>query len=410
MIHIFTITARNYLGIALTLGESVSRHHPEARFSICVSDGLGGLDLVLSNPLHRLIDVPALFAPEIAEDLAFKYNITEYCTAVKPRMFRHLFALEPATDLVYYMDPDTYLFSRLDCITAATPDKTLYLAPHLIDYRLADDHPYPEYHHLWEGIFNLGFCAIRRTGWSARVIDWWDARLLEYCYADHTDGLHTDQKWMDYAPVFFGPELEIVRNHGVNAAHWNLSERPITFDGTDYFAQRDKLVFFHFSGFDFKGELLTKHVPAEVQQGYLTPTVIELSKKYRAAVKGNRFDDFIMIPYAFATFDDGTPVTQPLRRLYRELKKSRPISAPFSSCGELFSLFRDAKLLDKSAAARSNFSKATVPDLGRKIEKVGNGLRFILRFVGFTRYAQLIKLAAYLGRFENHAFLLRKKP
>jgi hypothetical protein len=263
---------------------------------------------------------------------------------------------------------------------------------------------------LWEGIFNLGFCAIRRSDSSARIIDWWDSRLQEYCYADHLDGLHTDQKWMDYAPVFFGAELEVVRNHGVNAAHWNLAERPISFDGADYYAQRDKLVFFHFSGFDFKGELLTKHAPAEKQQGYLTPTVRDLGKAYRAAVKKNGFDDYIKIPYAFAAFDDGTPVTQPLRRLYRELRKSRAVRAPFSSRGELFGLLGAANLLDHSPAARANYSKATVTNVGGKIEKVGKLLRVVLRFIGFARYAQLVKLAAYLGRFENHAFLLGKKP
>jgi hypothetical protein len=409
MIHIFTITARNYLGIALTLGESITRHHPEAKFSICVSDGLAGLDVALPNPNHCLVDVPTLFPQAVGEDLAFKYNITEYCTAVKPAIFRHLFANETDTDLVYYMDPDTYLYSRLDCITAGTPGKTLYLAPHLIDCRVADDHPYPEYRHLWEGIFNLGFCAIRRSESSARIIEWWDNRLREYCYADHLDGLHTDQKWMDYAPVFFRDELEIVANYGVNVAHWNIAERPLSFDGERFFAKQKTLVFFHFSGFDFQNELLTKHSPAQAQQAYFTPAILRLSRDYRAAVKANGFDEFIKIPYAFATFDDGTPITQPLRRLYREFNKSRTITSPFATKGDFFELVREAKLVDSSPAARSNYSKATVQNLGAKLEKVASAMRLLLRLVGFKRYAQLVKLAGYLGRFENHAFLLRKK-
>jgi hypothetical protein len=409
MIHIFTITARNYLAIALTLGESVAKHHPEARFSICVADGLDGVDAVLASPNHRFVDVPAVLGKEVIDDLAFKYNITEYCTAVKPAIFRKIFRDEPDTELVYYMDPDTYLFGRLEAITGATPEKTLYLTPHLIDCRISDDHPYQEYHHLWEGIFNLGFCAIRRTASSNKIVDWWDARLREYCYADRNDGLHTDQKWMDYAPAFFTEQLEVVRNHGANAAHWNLAERPLSRIGDRYYAGNDALVFFHFSGFDFKGELLTKHAPADKQTTYLTPVVTELSRAYRAAVKAQRFDDFIRIPYRFGTFDDGTPVTPTLRRLYREIQKDDVIQQPFSSQGSFYALLNKKKLLDKSEAARSNYSKATVGNLGGKMVKLGRVMRAVLPIIGVKRYSQLVKLAGYLGRFENHVFLLKDK-
>jgi len=409
MIHIFTITARNYLAIALALGESVSRHHPEARFTICVADGLEGVDIVLTNSNHRLFDVPGMFDQSELEDLAFKYNITEYCTSVKPAIFRKIFADEPDTDLVYYMDPDTYLFSRLEAITAATPHKTLYLTPHLIDCRLADDHPYQEYHHLWEGIFNLGFCAIRRTADSEKIVDWWDARLRQYCYADRTDGLHTDQKWMDYAPAFFSEQLEVVRNHGANAAHWNLAERPIAEIDRKYHAGKDELVFFHFSGFDFKGELLTKHAPAEKQKVYLTPAIIHMSKVYRTEVKKQGFDDFIKIPYAFAAFDDGTPITPTLRRLYRELVKDQPLVRPFSAQGSFFALLNKKKLLDKSDAARGNYSKGTVDNLSAKMDRLGRILGRLLPIIGVKRYSQLVKLAGYLGRFENHAFLLKDR-
>lgn len=131
MIHIFTITARNYLSLALTLGDSIARHHPEARFTICVADGLDQLDGLLPatrHPGHRLVSALDLLPRAELDDIAFKYNITEYCTAIKPLMFKSLFA-DPAVDLVYYMDPDTHLYQRLDPITEGTPDKTLYLAP-----------------------------------------------------------------------------------------------------------------------------------------------------------------------------------------------------------------------------------------------------------------------------------------
>jgi hypothetical protein len=411
MIHFFTITARNYLSLALTLGDSIARHHPEARFTICVSDGLDQLDGLIparAHPGHRLLSAHELMPLEQLEDLAFKYNITEYCTAIKPLLFKTLFA-DPEVDLVYYMDPDTHLYQRLDPITADSPDKTLYLAPHLINCRLADDHPYPEYHHLWEGIFNLGFCAIRRTDATPRLLDWWDARLREYCYADHIDGLHTDQKWMDYAPVFFHDELEVVRHYGVNTAHWNLSERPLSLRDGTYHAGPDPLLFFHYSGFDFRSESLTKHTPVERQHSYTTEMLLGLAAEYRTAVKDNAYEQFLAIPYKFGTFTDGTPITQLHRRLYRVDSRSMAFVSPFSPQGSFYSALDQAGLLDYSLAAKANYSKATVSDVAGKMRTVERAMRWMLKIIGVRRYAQLVKLAAWLGRFEHHRFLLDKK-
>jgi hypothetical protein len=411
MIHIFTITARNYLSLALTLGDSVARHHPEAHFTICVADGLEELDGLLPSTAHaghRLLSAQELMPREQLEDLAFKYNITEYCTAIKPILFKTLFD-DSEVDLVYYMDPDTHLCQRLDPIIAGSPDKTLYLAPHLIDCRLADDHPYPEYHHLWEGVFNLGFCAIRRTDATGRLLDWWDARLREYCYADQFDGLHTDQKWMDYAPVFFHDELKVVRHYGVNAAHWNLSERPISLRDGIYHAGSDPLLFFHFSGFDFRGETLTKHVLVECQRSYTNEALLGLAAEYRVAVKANGYDRLLAVRYAFGTFSDGTPITQPHRRLYRVMSRGTTFASPFSAQGPFFEALAQAGLLDRSPAAKANYSKATVPDISAKMRTVELAMQWALKLMGVRRYAQFVKLAAWLGRFEHHRFLLDKK-
>ncbi|HAL39439.1 MAG TPA: hypothetical protein DCP03_15530 [Polaromonas sp.] len=409
MTHIFTITAKNYLSLALTLGQSVARHHPEALFTICVADGIDDLSMSYEQSGHRLIDARTVLPDSAFNDMAFKYDVTEFCTSFKPAVFKHLFDTEPTTDLIYYMDPDTRLYSRLDSITEGSPEKTLYLAPHLLDCRIADDNPYPEYHHLWEGIFNLGFCAIRRTAASRRVLDWWDARLGIYCYSDYTDGLHTDQKWMDYAPAFFTKELQVVRHYGVNVAHWNLIERPLTLENGMYYAGPDPLIFFHFSGFDFKGDLLNKGVPLDRQKTYSGPLLNDFARDYRQAVKDNGYEACIKLPYTYGRFDNGTPISKPHRRLYREYVKHNSVQNPFSIQGHFYLKLCDANLLDSSPAASANYSKATVSNLSRKLQMIGFGLRLFARTLGFRRYAQMVKLFGFLGRFENHNFLLDKQ-
>ena len=409
MIHIFTITARNYFSLALTLGQSVVRHHPEARFTICVADGLDGVALNYEHPGHQMLDARATLPAAAFADMTFKYDVTEFCTSFKPAVFKHLFDRDADTELVYYMDPDIRLYSRLDPITEGSPEKTLYLAPHLLDCRIADDNPYPEYHHLWEGIFNLGFCAIRRTAECARILDWWDARLQNYCYSDYTDGLHTDQKWMDYAPAFFTVQLQVVSHYGVNVAHWNLIERPLTFVNGTYYAGSDPLIFFHFSGFDFKGALFNKGVPLERQKAYTNSLLMDFASEYRQAVKDNGYDYYIKLSYGYARFDTGMPISKPIRRLYREYVKGNVVKNPFSNQEVFYNKLRDANLLDSSEAASANYSKATVENLSRKLKIIGFVLRLFARTLGFRRYAQMVKLFGFLGRFENHHFLLDKQ-
>ena len=407
MIHIFTITARNYLSLAITLGDSLAVHHPEAKFTIFVADGLGGVDE--QNIPHALKDVTTLLGTNLIDDLPFKYNITEFCTSVKPLIFQHLLASEPDTSLVYYIDPDIYLYSRLDVITESTPEKTLYLAPHLIDCKVIDDNPYPEYHHLWEGIFNLGFCAVRRTSASEKILAWWHQRLVEYCYADFKDGLHTDQKWMDYAPAYFEKDLQIVRNYGVNVAHWNLGERHISEKDGEIFSNTDRLVFFHFSGFDFRKGLLSKHSTEDRQAQHLHGTLAHVITTYRQKVIDNGYDKYLSIPYAYAKYDNGLPITSFHRRLYRAWSAEEKISSPESSSGVFYRRLEAKGLIDKSNQASSNYSAATVSNLDKKITQVEKALRILLKLAGPGRYVQFTKLFSRIGRFENHAFLLRDK-
>ena len=408
MTHIFTITAKNYLSLALTLGQSVVRHHPEALFTICVADGIDGISMNYEHPGHHLLDARTILPVEVFEDLAFKYDVTEFCTSIKPAMFKYLFHTESNTELVYYMDPDTRLYSRLDPITTGTPAKTIYLAPHLLDCEVDDNNPCPEFCHLFEGIFNLGFCAIRRTAAMPKILAWWDARLREYCFADRNDGLHTDQKWMDYAPVYFRNDLVIITHYGVNVSHWNLIERPLKKINGEYKAGCDPLIFFHFSGFDFKGDTLTKHVSTDLQATYTDALLISFATEYRNIVKDNGYDILIQIPYGFSCFDDGTPLSKAQRRLYRKYVEQRKVLHPFSKDGTFYKALLANDLLDHSSAAKFNYSKATVSNIEGKLRIIGRGMRFILKLMGFRRYAQLVKLCSYLGQFENHDFLLKK--
>lgn len=399
---IFTIVARNYLPLAYTLADSVRLHHPDAKLHIFVVDGTQGLP---EPPRHALTSLDEILDASF-DAMRFKYSITEFCTSVKPHLFQRLLA-ETSAQFIFYLDPDTWLFTRLDLVHDAAPKASIYLTPHLLLCDPSRDHAYPEYKHLWEGIFNLGFCAVRRSQSTDLFLKWWDAQLSKYCYADHFDGLHTDQKWMDYVPVYFGADLHIVRHPGVNVAHWNLDERHL--EGctrTGWRVDGHDLALFHFSGFDFRSGALTRHTGAQLQARYASNSLQELASKYRQDVLANGYDSHIGIAYGHGRFDNGNPITVLHRRLFRALGDSSYDAAPFSTAGRLYQALLGHGLLDSSPAAARSHAAATLPTLGRLTRIAHTALRVFLKLAGPSRYAYLLKFFSRYARPENHVFLI----
>ena len=405
MKHIFTICAKNYFSLALTLGKSVANYEPDARFTIICADGTDGIELNYINPKHRIIDARTLLPTDIFDDMAFKYDVTEFCTSFKPAAFKYIFDTEENIDIVYYMDPDTLLFGSLDPITETEPNKTIYLSPHILDCKIEDNNTVSEYRHLWEGIFNLGFCSIRRTSVSSTILDWWDNRLQQYSYIDYDDGLHTDQKWMDYIVSLFTDDLHVIRHYGVNVAHWNLTERPLTIIDETFYAGKDKLIFFHFSGFDFNGHNLTKHTSKEIQIRIINDAVTSLISNYKKMLLENGYLKIIEFKYGFNNFQDGTVITKLHRRIYRALNLITNGVSPFSTASKAYKAFKESNLIENininSINVRISSSKKD-----RFFSVLTIILKIFLRIFGLKTYLKIIKLSQWLARHERHSILI----
>src|SRR6185312_7550583 len=169
-------------------------------------------------------------------------------TAIKPFALGHLLRL-PGCETVLYFDPDMVLFSRVDDILTALSQQTIALTPHqnkpeqtldaILDNEVAS---------LKHGIFNLGFIGVRNTDEGRRFTDWWADRTYRLCRADVPNGLFTDQKWINFAPVFF-EGVAIIKSSRHNVATWNLTTRRLTgnFDA-GFTVDGEPLGFYHFTG------------------------------------------------------------------------------------------------------------------------------------------------------------------
>lgn len=324
----YTSASFNYLDRVRVLFETVREFHPEWETWFCLIDeepqgfvfdpGREEIDRVV-----RLHDLP------IAEPLAwaFEHDIVELCTAVKGPCLDLM--LKEGIDKVVYLDPDTVLFGRLDEVLALLDQHSAVLTPHQIN-------PDTSRRAIWDneigslkyGIYNLGFVAVRNTAPGRAFAAWWRDRLLDFCFDDPANGLFTDQKWCNHAPVFF-PELATLRHKGYNVASWNLSQRPIDISPEgEITAGGDPLKFFHFTKVTHVGQsMLERYAGGRLE-------VFELMEWYKRRLAAHAVQGLPEGWWHYGIYENGRKITKEDRLSHRQARlkgKGRYLADPFSS-------------------------------------------------------------------------------
>src|SRR5579863_8474224 len=101
-----TIVSANYLHFAWTLAESFFKFHPNDEFHVLVVDHLPQ-GFVPRDLRVQVLEVEKLGLPNF-RSLAFKYDLLELNTAVKPTFLKYL--VDRGADKVLYFDPEIYLY------------------------------------------------------------------------------------------------------------------------------------------------------------------------------------------------------------------------------------------------------------------------------------------------------------
>jgi hypothetical protein len=310
---IFTICSNNYLPFARAFFASAQSLHPEADFYLCLADRAP--ENVTAEPAAwTTVAASQLGMPDIGS-LAFSYDVKEFNTSLKPFMFLHLLErLRYGT--VLYFDPDIRVYNRLDGpLDALRGGASLVLTPHILRPLETAEAP-DDITIMRTGIYNLGFLGVANMLESLEVLRWWGRRVRHHCLDAPEDGLFVDQKFIDLAPAF-APNCQILYDDGLNVAYWNLLQRPVTHSGDTWHAGRDKLVFFHFSGFDPRRPgWLSKYTMRF--RSNLTPSMRRLIAEYADQLTEYGFPVENNAAYAYASFESGAPIHAYVRRMFRE--------------------------------------------------------------------------------------------
>ncbi len=311
-----TIVSANYLPFARVLASSFLAHHPRSRFVTLLVDRVQGRFDPEAEP-YEVLAVEEL--PTLADPLSFlfKYTVMEANTAVKPYLLQHL--VETGAHKVVYLDPDILLYRPLDAVERALDDNNIVVIPHLTAPIDDDRHP-DELAILRAGAYNLGFLGLADGEVTRSFLRWWQSRIFDRCISRVEEGLFVDQKWIDLVPGMF-ERVHILTHPGYDVAYWNLHERRVK-AGSPALVNGRPLVFFHYSGID-------PERPGDVsrhQDRFRLGDVGEaagLFESYARMVVEAGHQEARGWRYAFAAFDDGTPVPDVARDLYRRLGTGR---------------------------------------------------------------------------------------
>lgn len=223
MEHYVTLFDSLFLPQGLALHASMERHvGPYQLWVLCVDDEAFAA-LVRLN-LHNIMPL-RLSALETPELLRVKGERTsgEYCWTLTPFAPGFVFASAPDLKRVTYIDADMWFRSTPSPIFKALEASG---APVL----LTEHHYAAEYDQSeTSGRFCVQFMTFYREE-STGILDWWQRRCLDWCFARFEDGKFGDQGYIQDWPERFPRLVFVLQDPGQILAPWNASRFP--YDGS----------------------------------------------------------------------------------------------------------------------------------------------------------------------------------
>ena len=280
--------------------------------------------------------------PYDVNELAFRYGLKCFSTAVKPWVFRLLFARGHARCL--YFDPDIQFYADLDELVLRLHRVAILVTPHVTRPNPDDGKWQTDLQLARTGVYNFGFLGLSRA--HEPVLDhflaWWAARLRFEGHVDLEKGLHYDQQWGAFVASFYPPDAyHVLRDPRYNVAYWNLhyrgreirvrpSDGAATYKGAP-------LIFVHFSGvatdaWDPDASLSPHQTRFRLGD---FPNLAPLFRDYARATAGAARHR-AACRYGLAAFDNGAPVpygSAASRLARRRRPRARPRAPRAGPCG-----------------------------------------------------------------------------
>ena len=394
---IFTVCNIAYLPKALVLAESVLKFN-NAKLKIYLIDRKADIDLSgFKADIYWIEDIGIANLYE----LAFKYDIIELSTGLKPCLTLKL--LDEFRKAIF-LDTDTCLYHSVAPVLCDLEEHSIVLTPHYTTPLSIHNHTgwADDIGMMRFGSFNLGFYAVKDSTEGISFLKWWSDRCLNLNFMETQFGLSTDQKWVSIAPCFFR-DLYVSFNLGYNAAPWNIYERRMEkgSDGCYIVNGVYPLVFFHFSNFDGNDPDYVKE-RSLLKKDVDCPALLEIGTAYKRALSA-KTAKVPFIKYGFDYMSGGEYISPTLRRAYACVSKEFPSNHdPFDSNGVVGHFARNNFLFEKKALVYKPAGFRDLSENKRKLRYIYFMMRMILRLVGPNRFYNFSRLLVYLSSYRQN--------
>lgn len=415
---VFTICAKNYIGLAKVLEKSFRRYNPTSDFYIFIADVPDEDTPVLEDHIIVAEEVLDISNEEWIKQ-SFKYNLTEFCTAIKPYCFKWLFDEKGYTKSVY-LDPDIFCFSDFKSIFNKLNHYSIILSPHILTIENKYSGDLWENLFLWAGSYNLGFLALKNDSHTEKLLNWWAGVLKDECFIDNSRFTATDQKWMTFVPMFFSQDILLIdRDMGIDAAPWNFYEREFYLKDSQIWVKNriddqlepNRLIFVHYSNYKYSelAQGIVKH--HDLKKEYKDIALI--FDPYLDQMQCSQINDYLPLRYSYNTYENGVTISLFNRRIYRRLLlEGRLLGNPYlTGKGSFYNNLKKRGLLSKYQAVTSSVRGKKHPRNTNTLAiKMFDWVCFCLKSVlGIDRYEQFIRFASTRFLPENQVFLYNHK-
>lgn len=332
---VITISAWNNFGFVWNLYDSIVQNSPSIGCFVWFVGDISNHPDKAMDVIRRINTIAAQFTVVTMEDmeshlgnkfnpveLAFKFDMVELQTTLKPFAFQYTFEKLGAGSAIY-LDNDIWVTDSLQPLQTHLRTRSALVTPHILSPVPEDGLMQKDLDFARSGVFNFGFVAFKNSPTANAFLQFWSERLSSYGFLEPEKGMFWDQNWGVFIPAFLDHEdYMVIRDPRYNVAYWNLhyTGARVHLDkksGLPYLDDQP-VVFFHFSGMSLLEEF-DMHGISRYQNRYTLddfPRLEELFKAYIYKLQEHDALDFRAIPYGYTTFSNGYTIEPGMRRSY----------------------------------------------------------------------------------------------